>query len=138
DTSGTHNFSRRLCSTFSYSLFHSTQLSTNTLVRRHLLPSHNARSTRVAATAESTPPDNAQMARTDPTCLRTAATVASTKCWGVHVGLAWQIFRTKLRRMSVPRLVWWTSGWNWTANRFFCAFSIPATALGDFAMSLNS
>jgi len=60
----------------------------------------SARSTRVAATAESTPRQCAN-ARPSPTVCRTPATVASMKCCAVQVGLARADSSAKLRRISV-------------------------------------
>ena len=95
--------SRRPCCTFSNSFLRRTPLFTNTQVsREEPWSSRMARSTSVAATAESTPPERAQIARPSPTVWRTLAMVASIKCWAVQVGFAPQIFSAKLRKMSVP------------------------------------
>ena len=83
--------------------------------------SPTARWTRAAATAESTPPDSAQMTfPSEPTArawsstrVRISATVDSMKFAGVQVARAPAIPMTKFRRMSRPRGVWTTSGWNW-------------------------
>ena len=87
--------------------------------------SPTARWTSAAATAESTPPDRAQMTRpSEPgprawasTRSRMSATVDSMKFAGVHVGATPAMPTTKLRRMSRPRGVWTTSGWNWMPYR---------------------
>ena len=68
------------------------------------LPSRMARSTRVAATAESTPPERAQMARPSPTVWRTLAMVASMKCCAVQVGLAPQMFEGEVAQDVRARL----------------------------------
>src|SRR6202162_5392430 len=57
-----------------------------------------ARWTMTAATAESTPPLNAQMARPLPTCLRIDSTVSAMKAAPLHSGCAWQISKTKLAK----------------------------------------
>ncbi len=81
------------CCTLQNSFLRSTPLLTKTQVRR----SPMARSTRTAATDESTPPESAQMAWPSPTCSRMAATVDWMKCAGVQFGLAWQMLNRKLR-----------------------------------------
>ena len=83
--------------------------------------SPTARWTSAAATAESTPPDKAQMTSpSDPvsrawasTRSRMSATVVSMKLPAVQVGATSAMPSTKLRRTSRPRGVWTTSGWNW-------------------------
>ena len=83
--------------------------------------SPTARWTSAAATAESTPPERAQMTLPSPpvscacasTRERISLTVDSTKLAGVHVGRAPAMPTTKFRSTSRPRGVWTTSGWNW-------------------------
>ena len=65
----------------------------------------------------------------DPTCSRIRSTCSSMNCSAVHVGGAWQASSTKWRSMSVPRGVWATSGWNWTAKRPRSRSSIAATGV---------
>ncbi len=73
-----------------------------------------ARWTRAAATDESTPPDSPQTARPLPTWRRTAATASSTKPAIVQVGWQPQMRNRKFDRISPPRGVCTTSGWNCT------------------------
>ena len=91
----------------------------------HVSRSPTARWTSAAATAESTPPDRAQMtcpsepvaAACRSTRSRMPATVVSMKlAGGPRLGDAGDA-TTKLRRMSRPRGVWTTSGWNWMPYR---------------------
>ncbi len=124
------SLSSRFCRTLANSFLRSTPLLTKTQLSR----SPRARCTSVAATAESTPPDNAQIARPrSPAVARTWATVASMKCRGVQSALAPQMPNTKLRRMLVPCCVWCTSGWNCTAHIRRCGSSMAARALAVFA-----
>jgi hypothetical protein len=72
-----------------------------------------ARCTSAAATAESTPPERPQIARpVAPTVSCTFLTVCSMKCPGVQSGVQRQMPNRKLARISPPRTVWATSGWN--------------------------
>ncbi len=75
-----------------------------------------ARWTRAAATAESTPPDSAQMARPSPTCSLIRSICSSTMFSIVHVGRQPAASR-KRRRILVPYSVCITSGWNCTPYR---------------------
>ena len=83
--------------------------------------SPTARWTSVAATAESTPPESAQMTLpSEPvarawasTRSRMRSTVESMKLAEVQSGLAPAMSNTKLRSTSRPRGVCTTSGWNW-------------------------
>ena len=87
--------------------------------------SPTARWTRLAATAESTPPDSAQITRPSPPDSRTwastrdriSSTVDSMKLAAVQVGRAPATPITKLRSTSRPRGVCPTSGWNWIPYR---------------------
>ena len=72
--------------------------------------SPSARCTSSAATAESTPPLSAQIARPLPTVSFTEAMVSAMNCCALQLGCIWQISKTKLRSSSVPMLVWCTSG----------------------------
>ena len=92
----------------------------------HVSRSPTARWTSAAATAESTPPDSAQMTLpSEPTSRawsstrrRISATVDSMKLAGVQVGRdARRRPTTKLRRTSRPCGVCATSGWNWMPYR---------------------
>ncbi len=74
--------------------------------------SPTARSMMAAATAESTPPESAQMTFSSPTCMRIFSTSWPTKFSIVQSGFALQMPKTKLRSTSVPRSLWCTSGWN--------------------------
>jgi len=74
-----------------------------------------ARCTSAAATAESTPPESPQIARwAGPTSSRMRRTSCSMKWPGVQSGVQPQISNRKLWRISLPRGVWATSGWNST------------------------
>src|SRR3989304_299990 len=96
--------------------------------------SPTARWTSAAATAESTPPESAQMTLpSDPTsraCASTRSRISATgdsmKVAGVHVARAPAIPTTKLRRTSRPRGVWATWGWNWIPYRFRASSTRPA------------
>ena len=78
---GGRGTSRRTCSA---SLSRSSPWSTKT----HVSWSPTARCTSSAATAESTPPESAQMTCSSPTCSRMRATCSSMTCSAVHVGAA--------------------------------------------------
>ena len=94
----------------------------------HVSRSPIARCTSTAATAESTPPERPQMARRfGPTSARILAISCSTKCPGVQSGSQRQMPNRKLWRISVPRAVCATSGWNNTPNRGRVSCRIPAT-----------
>ncbi len=58
-----------------------------------------------------------------------SATVASTKDAGVQVGAAPAMSTTKLRRISLPRGVWATSGWNWMPYSPRSVSASPAKAV---------
>ena len=73
-----------------------------------------ARWTSAAATAESTPPDNPQMARSDPTRSRMAFTEDSTTEVIVQSPGQAQTSCTNREMSACPQGVWWTSGWNCT------------------------
>ena len=73
-----------------------------------------ARWTRAAATAESTPPDRPQSTRSPPTRRRTAAIACSMIEVRVQVGRARQASKRNALRISSPRGVCTTSGWNCT------------------------
>src|SRR6059058_1730569 len=75
--------------------------------------SPSARWTRVAATAESTPPDSAQITRPAPTRARMLSVASAIKEPAVHDGVQWQTPNRKLRSTSRPLGVCTTSGWNW-------------------------
>ena len=91
----------------------SSRLSRPLLTKTQVSWSPTARWTRVAATAESTPPERAQMTRPEPTVARIDSTAARTNDPGVHSPVQPQTPYTKLRRISFPCGVCWTSGWNW-------------------------
>ncbi len=94
--------------------------------------SPTARCTSAAATDESTPPDRPQITRASPTSARIRATSVSTKCSGVQSGSQPQTPNRKLPRISLPRGVWATSGWNWTPKSGLVSCSIAAT--GEFSL----
>src|SRR5207248_1827885 len=81
--------------------------------KTHVSWSPTARCTSVAATAESTPPERAQMTRPPPTCARMLSVASAMNEPGVHVGVHLQTPKRKLRSTSRPLGVWTTSGWNW-------------------------
>ena len=99
--------------------------------------SPTARWTSAAATAESTPPDRAQM--TFPsvpvtrawasTRSRISLTVESMKLLGVQVWGMPAMPTTKLRRTRRPAGVWTTSGWNWMPYRLRSGSARPAKAV---------
>ena len=72
-----------------------------------------ARCINTAATAESTPPDSAQMTRPSPTCARMRTIASWTKLAGVQAPVHPAMRSTKLAIISVPCGVCATSGWNW-------------------------
>ena len=95
--------------------------------------SPTARWTRTAATDESTPPERPQITRAlGPTISLMRATSLSTKCPGVQSGVQPQTSKRKLLRISPPRGVWATSGWNCTPKRARLLCSIAA--MGEFSL----
>ena len=88
--------------------------------------SPTARWTSSAATAESTPPDSAQITRSSPTWARIRSTCSSMNWCAVQVGGAWHASSTNCPSISVPRGVCSTSGWNCTAYRPRSRSSIAA------------
>ena len=88
-----------------------------------------ARDTRTAATAESTPPESAQMALPSPTCLRMASMVVSMKCAGVQSAFAPQTSSTKFFSSAVPCLLCATSGCHCTAYMLRLTSAIDEIAL---------
>ncbi len=74
------------------------------------------------------------MAWRSPTFCLMAAMVASMKWAGVQSARALQMRKRKLRRSAVPWRVWWTSGWNWTAQIRRSGLAMPATALAVLAV----
>ena len=109
------NLARKTSATRSASPALSTPLSTKTQVSL----SPTARSMMAAATAESTPPERPQMTFSLPSWARIFSTSWPTKFSIVQLGSALQMPNTKLRRTSLPRSLWWTSGWNWMPQRRF-------------------
>ena len=57
---------------------------------------------------------------------RISLTVVSMKLDGVQAGAIPAIPVTKLRRTSLPRGVWTTSGWNWIPYMFRSGAARPA------------
>ena len=80
---------------------------------------------RSAATAESTPPDSAQITRPSPTWALTLATDSSMNDAVFQSRLQPQASR-KLARTLRPSAVWLTSGWNWMPKRPRRASSMAA------------
>ena len=95
--------------------------------------SPTARCTSTAATEESTPPESPQITRrSGPTISWIRAISVSMKCPGVQSGVQPQISNRKLLRISPPRGVCATSGWNCTpkSGRRSCSNA----AIGEFAL----
>ena len=93
-----------------------------------------ARSTSAAATDESTPPDRPHTARPlSPTCRCTVATASSTKLFMVQLGSHLQMRKMKLPRISPPRGVCATSGWNCTPQNL--RDGAATAAAGQLALS---
>ena len=67
------------------------------------------------------------MARPIPTTSRIRATSCSMKCPGVQSGVQPQIPKRKFSRISPPRGVWATSGWNRIPNTGADSCWNPAT-----------
>ena len=100
-------------------------MSTNT----HLSRSPIARWTSSAVTAESTPPESAQITRpSSPTAARIFATASSTNEAAFQSRLQPQMSR-KLASTVRPCSVWFTSGWKRMPKRARSRFSIAATGL---------
>src|SRR6266851_3247929 len=72
------------------------------LTNTHVSWSPTARWTSVAATAESTPPDSAQITRPEPTCARMLSTASARKQPAVHDGSHLHTRKRKSRRTSRP------------------------------------
>lgn len=111
-------------STCSTSPLRSRPWSTNTQVSWEPM----ARCTSAPATAESTPPLSAQMARFSPIWVRMRSTCSSTMFTMVQVRRHPAASR-KRRSTSVPWSVCSTSGWNWTPNRPRSGASTAATGV---------
>jgi hypothetical protein len=73
-----------------------------------------ARATSVAATAESTPPESAQITWPLPTCARICAIVVSTNDSIFHAGAMPATPCRKFEITVLPASVCTTSGWNCT------------------------
>ena len=69
---------------------------------------------RAAVTAESTPPLSAQSTRPSPTSRRMLSTASSMKLRMDQPPSQPATPNRKLRKTSMPRGVWTTSGWNCT------------------------
>jgi hypothetical protein len=82
-----------------------------------------------AATAESTPPESAQRTRSEPTWARMRSTCSSITAAGVQAGGAPASVCRKFLRMSWPKRVWTTSGWNWTPQKPRSGSSKAATGV---------
>ena len=97
-----------------------------------------ARWSRTAATDESTPPESPRTTPSVPVLSRILATLLSTKECIVQVGERSQTRNRKLARISFPRGVWTTSGWNCTPKIVPSWLDIAATGvLPDRAMEEN-
>ena len=124
------NASRNSDSTWAASFARCRPVSTKMEVRRDPI----AFSTSAAATDESTPPDRPQTARpVVPTLALTAAIASFTKPAIVQLGSQPQIRNRKLARISPPRGVCATSGWNCTPQNLRAGAATAAA--GQFALS---
>ncbi len=101
---------RNVRSTLSRSPFRSRPVSTKMAVSW----SPMASCTSAAATDESTPPESPTITSSSPTRSRIWATCSCTNEPGVQDGSQSQTRNRKLERISSPRGVCATSGWNWT------------------------
>mmetsp|Transcript_38655 Transcript_38655/g.69276 ORF Transcript_38655/g.69276 Transcript_38655/m.69276 type:complete len:203 (-) Transcript_38655:555-1163(-) len=111
--------------TRSASLYRSSPLSTNTQCRRSPMTLW----TSVAATAESTPPERAQMTwSSGPTFAATLAISCSNTSSIFHVFLSFAISNRKCRSVSVPWSVCITSGWYCSPYMRAFTFSIATIA----------
>ena len=90
-----------------------------------------ARCTIAAATAESTPPDSAQIARPSPICSRMASTCSSTMLTIVQVGRQPAMSRRKCSSTCWPCSVCSTSGCHWTPANPRPTSSNAATGVPD-------
>ena len=115
-------------STAARSLARRRPLSTKIQVRR----SPMALCKRAAATEESTPPLRPRITRPSPTCSWISRQVRSMKDSIVQLDLQPQIRCTKLARISPPRGVWTTSGWNCRPKML--RLVSPMTAWGEFSV----
>ncbi len=95
--------------TSSASFFRRRPWSTKTQVSR----SPTAWWTRVATTAESTPPESPHTIPASPTVSRIRRTARSPKSSRFQSASARHTRKRKLARSSDPCSVWATSGWNW-------------------------
>ena len=133
-TRSTLNWRRNVSSTWSASPARISPVSTNT----HVSCEPTALCTNAAATAESTPPDNAHSTRSAPTCARTASTCCSMIETCVHPGAHPHTSIRKWSNTSPPRSVCTTSGWNCSPNRRRSASCMAATgAPPDDAVATN-
>jgi hypothetical protein len=89
-----------------------------------------------AVTVESTPPLKAHTTPARPTRARMRAASRSTKLSMVQSALALHTRNKKFARMSLPRWVCTTSGWNWTPNRRRCGSA--HAAIGELALCAST
>ena len=116
--------------TWAASFARCSPVSTKMQVRRGPI----AFSTSAAATDESTPPDSPQTARPCvPTFAEIAATASLTKPAIVQLGSQPQMRNRKFARISPPRGVCATSGWNCTPQNLRAGAATAAA--GQFALS---
>ena len=87
-----------------------------------------ARETSVAATAESTPPERAQITSALPTSRRMRSIASSTNELISHDGAIAATWCKKFWMIAVPASVWTTSGWNVTPKMRRSASPMAATA----------
>ena len=73
--------------------------------------------TSAAATAESTPPESAQITRPSPTCARMRLMLSAMKLPAVQSPRQPQTLKRKFSRICLPCGVCTTSGWNWMPMR---------------------
>ena len=122
--------SRKVRTTRSGSSARSSPLSTKMQVSW----SPTARCTSVAATAESTPPERAQITLPSPTCSRIVATDSSTNDSAVQSPAQPATLNRKLRSNWLPCGVCTTSGWNWMPRRPAPSAMIATGELSDCAI----
>ena len=96
--------------------------------KMHVSWSPTAACTRAAATAESTPPDSAQITRPPPTCRSMVLTDSSMNDAAVQSPEQRATSNRKLCRSWPPCGVCTTSGWNWMPR---CPASSAIAATGE-------
>ena len=116
---------RKTCSISSGSPWRISPVLMNTAVTRSPI----AFCTSEVVMAESTPPLSAESTRPSPTWTRIDSMLSSIIELEVQPGWQSQILSTKLRKISSPYWVWWTSGWNCSPKRLLGSSIIAAKGL---------